>query len=300
MEEKPLFKKNIGKLMLGMAVFIFVTQYVWGMLLVQLLFKNFTQNGSLLLIISFVGNYLIGLPIFWLIIKKMPKYKPNIEVEKPTGKKVFRWICISLALMIIFNFVTLFITQTISLIKGAPVINPLENIVMGSNIIITALFGAIIGPIMEEFVFRKMFYDRISQYGDKFYIIISAFCFAMFHVNLPQIIYAFALGAFFAYIYSKTQNIKYTILLHIIVNSWGLVASQFLLKNPIIMVIGVVFLYTLVIMGIVFIIKDRKKHIYNGAVEELPEKPVKTALLTPGSIVYIVLCIIIIILLLMV
>ena len=79
----------------------------------------------------------------------------------------------------------------------------------------------VIGPIVEELIFRKLLMDKLGAYGDRTVIIISALTFALFHGNLSQIFYAFAFGMLLAFVYSKTGNIIHTVLLHASINFLG-------------------------------------------------------------------------------
>ena len=85
-------------------------------------------------------------------------------------------------------------------------------------------------PIAEEILFRKLLIDRTIKYGQGISILMSAFIFGLFHGNLNQFVYAFTLGAVFAYVYSKTGNIKYTILMHMVVNFLGSIVGVLILK----------------------------------------------------------------------
>ncbi len=301
METQLSFKKNIGRLMAGMAVYIFVTQYICGLVLLPILqvsFPSLFQTQWFLLSSSMIINYIIGFPCFWLIIRKIPTVKPDITPMKPKFVQVLKWISISFTLLFAFNLLTIVLTQIISVFKLNDVVNPLEQMVASNSRFTVILFGAIIAPILEELVFRKVFYDKTAQYGERVYIIISAFCFAMFHVNFLQIFYAFSLGAMFAYVYAKTRNVLYIIILHIIINSWGLVVAPIMTSNIVFAIIGSLVFYAIVITGFICLLNGLKKVEYRPAIVEIPEKPIRIALKTFGSIIYILLCVIIILLLL--
>ena len=58
-------------------------------------------------------------------------------------------------------------------------------------------------PIAEEMIFRKWTYDFLKT-RTKFYNLIQAFLFALFHFILVQSIYAFIFGIFFNFFKSST------------------------------------------------------------------------------------------------
>jgi len=89
------------------------------------------------------------------------------------------------------------------------------------------LVGCVVAPIMEEIVFRWITFRKFAGYGPKAYVFFSALCFALFHANPYQTLYAFALGALFAAVVWYTGRIRYTIILHVAVNLIGLGMGMF-------------------------------------------------------------------------
>lgn len=90
----------------------------------------------------------------------------------------------------------------------------------------------VFNPIMEELVFRKLFADKLLQYGEGFYMLASAFCFAIPHgvsLGVPQIAYTFMLGMIWSYVMAKTGDLKTVVVLHALSNLCGSVAMQFLM-----------------------------------------------------------------------
>ena len=83
----------------------------------------------------------------------------------------------------------------------------------------------VIGPIVEELMFRKVFIDILGVYGDRIAIVFSAVAFGVFHGNFSQALYATGIGLIFGYVYTKTSNILHTILLHIALNFMGSVPA---------------------------------------------------------------------------
>lgn len=87
---------------------------------------------------------------------------------------------------------------------------------------ITALVFA--GPCMEELIFRGLVYKRIKRYTNNMSAVyISAIMFGVYHFNLVQGIYGFALGVLLCYVYEKYETILAPVLLHISANLTALV-----------------------------------------------------------------------------
>lgn len=91
------------------------------------------------------------------------------------------------------------------------------------------LSSGILGPILEELLFRGIIYHTIEKSWTKkqaFWITTSIF--ALCHSNIFNILYAFAMGTLFQFSYQKYQNIKVPIFLHILTNSIVYVVTSYL------------------------------------------------------------------------
>ncbi|WP_300696480.1 type II CAAX endopeptidase family protein, partial [uncultured Clostridium sp.] len=207
-----------------------------------------------------ISYYLIGFPVFYFMIKGLP------EGEKREDKKLGVWeivkFCfISYSLMYIFNFLTNIFIILISIFKGSEVVNPLQNIIEGSSLILTLIFVGILSPIIEEMMFRGIMLNKLRRYGDKVAIVTTALLFGLFHANFSQFFYATVLGLIFAYVTLKTGTIKYSIILHIFVNMMGSFIIPLIIGDGSNLVAYgcVLFLVLLIsIIGLVLLIKDRK------------------------------------------
>lgn len=206
--------------------------------------------------------------------------------------------------MWIGNILGLAITAIISFFTPFEVINPVQTLINSTDIWLNLFLISIIGPIFEEILFRKLLIDRSIKYGAKVSILLSALIFGLIHGNLNQFFYAFLLGGFFAYVYIKTGEIKYTITLHIIVNMMGSVVSLFVGKSAQNLISGAIqhldlatiIIYVLVIL-ISFLIALIKLCQYKKIkLEDIPGKitlsqPFKTVIVNPGMLLFIGFCI---------
>lgn len=124
-------------------------------------------------------------------------------------------------------------------------------------------------------------------------------------MNFNQFFYAALLGGFFAFIYVKTGNLKYTIGLHMVVNFFGSVVGGLLLQNvsltelPGILIYAVyaVLIYSIGITGIVlfFVFRSKMKMVEGEIVIEKGQW-LRTVILNPGMILYCVAMLIVMIL----
>jgi len=100
--------------------------------------------------------------------------------------------------------------------------NTIEELMMSmANSLWGALGIAVIGPVVEEFVFREGICGWMLRRGSNaaVAIITSALLFGVAHLNPAQIAFASAMGIVLGILYYKTGNILLCSLVHIINNS---------------------------------------------------------------------------------
>ena len=102
----------------------------------------------------------------------------------------------------------------------------LPNIIEAQMVEIVATFWgalvvAVIGPIVEELIFREGIQGSMLRSGVRPWVatVVSALCFGIIHLNPAQVPFAFIIGLMLAVIYEKTGNVLITSLLHILNNS---------------------------------------------------------------------------------
>jgi len=90
----------------------------------------------------------------------------------------------------------------------------------------------IIAPISEEVLFREWIYNFLKK-RTKFYNIIQAFMFALFHFILVQSIYAFISGIFLGNVKRKTDSLEVVIFCHFFFNLIGFPYLGYIYYYPI-------------------------------------------------------------------
>ena len=178
------------------------------------------EHPAFILVLSVVPVYFFALPVCVAILGKSGNNAPA-EQKSLSFPRFLLATVISFGVSSIGNCIGNILTQLFSLVSGAPLTNPLIEIVTESNSALLFITTLIIAPIGEELIFRRLIVNHTRQYGEKFAVLLSGAMFAAFHTNIFQIPYAFLLGAVFAYIYIKTNKLRYTIILHAIINFFG-------------------------------------------------------------------------------
>ncbi len=101
-----------------------------------------------------------------------------------------------------------------------------------SSIFSEEIKTVIIAPISEEVIFREWIYNFLKK-RTKFYNIIQAFLFGLFHFLLVQSIYTFISGIFLGNIKRKTDSLETVIFCHSFFNLIGFQYLGYIYYYPI-------------------------------------------------------------------
>lgn len=220
------FSKLGGMFILG-TIIIYAVQLI-PVALVQVFKPEWLMDANISLMISMLPMYLIGMPVLIVLVKTVPAEKVEKKKMKAGHFVLAALMCFGLAYA--SNFIGTILTTVIGMLKGGMVQNAIMNIATSINVLLAVLFMVICAPLIEEYVFRKLVVDRTIKYGQGVAVLLSGLMFGLFHGNLNQFIYAFAIGCFLAFLYVKTGNLKITIIIHMIFNFLGGVVSVRLLE----------------------------------------------------------------------
>lgn len=254
---------------------------------------------------SFVPLYGIAFPCFWLILRKLPV--DPVSSERLGAKGFFVAFCIAIALMMAGNTIGNTLITLVEKLSGAPQTNPVEEATVGQAWWMNLIFVGILAPILEELVFRKVLCNRLLPLGEGYAVVLSATIFGLVHGNFSQFFYAFALGALFAFIYVKTGRIRYSIIYHSLINIMGGVFAPWIIERvtpmlqesfmeemlalaeagdmagwmnlmapyaiPMLLLMAYEFVMMgLAVVGVVFLIKDRKKFRFRKGLLPPPQE----------------------------
>ncbi len=287
----------------GLALFAAVDgSAVFSMLILMPLFmandgafmKKLVEGGcaSLMVLFTYVPQ-LLALLIFWLIPKG----------ESGSSQFSFGWLfqvfLMGYGVSTVLNVIGTMLNESTG---GTDFVGDISSMI-STGLVVTFLIPVLIGPILEELIFRKLLIDRIRRFGEWNAVLFSALAFGLFHMNLPQFCYAASVGLMLGYVYVKTGRILYTIIMHILLNGASSLivlattgssvkASIFLLSAAaILIIVGV-------ISGIIlFFVKRKKPQFDSDMPEAIPRDEVfRTAYLNPGVILYYAYCILMVVL----
>lgn len=274
-----------------------------------------SMSDQVHLLIYFGIRFVIIYPLMYFLIRKLPKFE--IKKSKLGVGGFIACLFITYFLMIVANIVGMILNSLIGNATGNGAVNPLMDVVDGMSPIVMIVIVAVLAPIWEELLFRKFLIDRVVNYGEVTAMLMSGVMFGLYHGNLAQCTYAFAIGCFLAFIYIRTGKIGYTIAIHMFVNGFSTYLTKFMLSGVNIAemqgyllngdtesytkfvqenmtaLAGVamvgMFVIVAVFVGFILAIVLRKKFVFEHHEEEIEKgKRFKTAVLNPGMILYMI------------
>ena len=281
-------------------------------------------------VLSLVPLYAVAVPAMYFVLRRLEKaphgetYEKrsasigglSVMCQKPrlTLKMWLVMLVVGFGFTYIGNFIANFVMTVLSVLTGYDYQNSLVSLTENTPVIFTFIGTCIIAPIGEEFVFRKLLIDRTRRYGDVISILISATSFALFHGNVFQLFYAFFLGAIFAYMYTLSGRLHWSIIAHSAINTVGGVLIPMLgehidleamtsgdinalvesvMASPLPYILYALFtvaVYILMPSAIVILVISRKKLAFSEGEVKIPsERKADTILLNAGMIIAFIL-----------
>lgn len=267
--------------------------------------------------VTYVGSgvplYLIAMPIAVMLMGK----STVIETRKFDMKPglFFKLLLMCLPMMWAGSVFGSMLSMVLS---NGEATDRMADLAMQTNIW-NVVFLVIVGPIFEEWLFRKQLIDHTRKYGEKTAILLSGLAFGLFHMNLFQFFYAFLLGLMFGYVYTRTSKLRYSTAMHMIINFNGGVLAPWVLtrvdldqlekvseaaengnaaameqwasqnvEGLAIMLVYFVLYGAVILAGFVLLIRNFKKFEFYTAPEELPRGTrAKTVCGNVGMIMFI-------------
>ena len=184
-------------------------------------------DSSILIFFNLILRFILGYPLMLCLIHLVEKGKP-IPQKKMKAGSIFIAFFMAYAMAMIMNIVGLLLTSIINAFQSGVDTTDLQDTLLALPSVWLILFVCVGAPVFEELIFRKALVDRAIYCGEGIAIAMSGVMFGLFHGNLNQFVYAAALGAFFAFIYVRTGKIRYTMILHAMVNSMATIGTLLL------------------------------------------------------------------------
>ncbi len=219
----------------GMSYFMFfvvATVLQLGIILaVRLMGMTLPDTYIVLILLSIIPMYLFAAPATWLMMKKLPVCRPGRN--KWGAGMIIAGFFVTYFAMYAGNFIGVAVGTMIETIFpwARAATNEVQDLASEGDILVNLFIMVMIGPVVEELLFRKLLIDRVRAYGELTAVLLSGIMFGLFHGNITQGAYATLIGFVLAFVYVKTGDIRITIGYHMVINFFGGIIAVLLNKS---------------------------------------------------------------------
>lgn len=280
---------------MALAYVLYMVISTASQLIAAAILQNFTDmDQNLRQMICLLAMYPAAILIFYLMIRKIPRAHQTRREIVDAGEYLCTFV-VSMGCMYVGNFIGQALMTAVSFVTGEPMVNAVQELILGMEPWTILIVAVIAAPIVEEFLFRKCLLDRIAGYGQITSMMVSGVLFGLAHGNFYQFFYAFALGVIFAYVYLKTGNVWYTVGLHMMINFCGSIIPMYLLKimeknlvlGSFLAMTQMMVMFGFVVAAVIILISCRKKiRIYKGTMDVPVGKWVRTVFFNVGMLLF--------------
>ncbi len=152
----------------------------------------------------------IAIPVLYIFYRKDYAPKSDFIFKKP------KYLLSAIALVLLASHG---LSLLISLVNSSGFLgsySEVENVIYSSSLWLIIVRAVILAPVCEELIFRGLTFRRLKEYTGSFWIgaAASSAVFAVYHMNVPQGIFAFLFGIILCYVYDKFKNLGANIIAH--------------------------------------------------------------------------------------
>ena len=172
-------------------------------------------------IISETVSIIVGVKLFRINLKKLAFNRDGYS-----GGTAVKLITITLGIQFVFSMLITIIQSILEnrfgLRSATADLTPVAS--LPANLL-TIFYACLLGPVLEELLYRGILLQSMRKYNERFAIILSALIFGLMHQNYQQAIPAFAMGIPLAIVTIKYNSIIPAIFAHIFANTTAIVQT---------------------------------------------------------------------------
>ena len=175
------------------------------------------NHSSLSLIFNSINVCIIGTIVLSLVLRNIPACK--IEKRPMKAGQLILLIMMMYGITQIGSLMGMPIHLILSsfTVKSEDSLGTLD-VFFGSGSLVSIITVGILPAIFEELLFRKFLIDRTIRYGEFISCAMSGIMFGLWHGNFQQFFFTFFVGVMFAFVYIRTGNVIYTMIMHASMN----------------------------------------------------------------------------------
>ncbi|MFS0787860.1 type II CAAX endopeptidase family protein [Shouchella sp. 1P09AA] len=219
--------RNTLTMRYALVVFAYIVMQTGLSLVASTVLQSFfgVTDEAFLIGVSSILSFSVGLVAILLILRRDEQLGGGLRGTKITPLETVSWSIIGVFLVFGTQIVAgLIQTLIFGIDQGSE--NTADLVAIAQEFLPFIIVIAVIGPIIEELVFRKAIFGWLYV-RTNFWIagLISSVIFAVIHFDFQHILIYGAMGFAFAFLYVKTKRIIVPIIAHIALNSFVVIVQ---------------------------------------------------------------------------
>ncbi|SDN50957.1 CPBP family intramembrane glutamic endopeptidase [Bacillus sp. OK048] len=188
------------------------------------LFGYLEINQGLVVPYWLIFSFTIALIIILFLLRSEMK-KPGLNTRGSSFSYAATWAILGVFLALFAQGLAANIERLIGVDMGSENTQQIMKIIESFPLAI--LVSSVIGPVLEEIVFRKIIFGSLHKRLNFFFsALISSVIFALAHMEPQHILLYSAMGFTFAFLYVKTKHILVPIFAHVAMNTFVVVIQS--------------------------------------------------------------------------
>ncbi|AMO87109.1 type II CAAX endopeptidase family protein [Solibacillus sp. FSL W7-1472] len=185
------------------------------------LFSGMSEQDQLIKLSAWWStiSFAVAFIVSFILISRNKQFWDVFKGEKASIGASIGWGIIGFFLVFLGQTIGAYIELALGIDMGSENTEAIMSVTKVAPIMIIAT--VLLGPILEELVFRRVIFGSIIQ-NYNFWIasIISAIVFAAIHMDFTHILLYTICGMIFAFLYHKTKRLLTPIIAHILLNGF--------------------------------------------------------------------------------
>lgn len=196
-----------------------------------------------------ISQLILAAPtIAYLLLVKQP-LRETIRLKPLKLTRVFLVLLFALLVMPFMSFINA-ISLLVTTNQATAELQELAEL----PFVVSLLFVALLPAVLEETVYRGVFFQEYRKINVPKGILLSGLLFGLMHLNLNQFSYAFVMGCVFAVVIEATDTILSTMLIHFAINAFSTITTYLTADMPILTEVEAVTVTDVLQIGAVAII----------------------------------------------
>ncbi|SFM14476.1 hypothetical protein SAMN04487943_108188 [Gracilibacillus orientalis] len=186
-------------------------------------FMPLIENQDVFIVAWSVMTFAVALVICLIILRH--EMKDFFQLREKKIGSIILWSFLGIILVMISQYTAIIIEQVVFGIKpGSKNTMDLMNVARQAPIFIVII--SVLGPILEELVFRKAIFGSLYKRMNFFFAaLLSGVIFAAVHMDFEHILTYTAIGMVFAFLYVETKRIIVPIIAHMAINTFAVIGQ---------------------------------------------------------------------------